>query len=96
MKGKFYFNWLTEEEKDNYRNNWNDLELINRGYSFEEHLNRDFKDWLGFLGTSFDFNKTIEGGTYWGMVYRKYKDKENFGIDSRIKDYLFIKKPKIF
>ncbi len=77
MKGNDYFNWLNEEEKSRWLENFIKLNKTNPE---EDFLNENFKSWLGFIGSSFEFRKTNEGDSYWGEVYFKYKKYDNLKV----------------
>jgi len=78
MKGKDYFNWLNEEEQSKWVANFNSLNKFN--YSVEEFLDLEFISWMGFIGVSFEFRKTLEGVNYWADVYSKYRKYDNLKV----------------
>lgn len=91
MKGKDYFNWFDSEDKIKWLSNFHEQKFQK---SLESFMERDFKHYFQFFFLSFEFDKSIEGKSYWIGLFHKYKKYDNVVVKPGYGAFGFFPLPK--
>lgn len=65
-KGSYWFSLLTEKQQSEFRAN-----CKNQDDNFPEIMNHEYSDLKTFIGGTFSWSKSSEGGDYWNKIYQE-------------------------
>lgn len=71
MKGKYYFNWFTEDEKSKWLDNFHQQTIQS---DINVYMERFFPQYHTFFFLGFDIRESNEGEVYWLDIFRRNKN----------------------